>query len=86
MIRGGKRRAGVIGAAVVKAKYYCDMNFVDFSLAPEFIVASTHYWFGLFSHRRVTAEWKGLVQVPLHSPNEDAAATKILLDHQQAQA
>ena len=65
--------------------YHCDAYFVDLTLVPEFVVAQTHYWFGLFSHRRLTAEWKGLVQVPLCSPNEDAAAATVLTARQQTQ-
>jgi hypothetical protein len=60
--------------ALTRQKYNCDGYFVDLSLPPEIVVERTHYWFGLFSHRRVTAEWKGLVQVPLCTPGEDATA------------
>jgi hypothetical protein len=71
---------------LTKTMYHCDVYFVDFTLAPELLVARTHYWFGLFSHRRVTSEWKGLVQVPLCSPNEDIQAGGLLAAIQQAQA
>lgn len=63
---------------LTKQKYHCDAYFVDFILPPEQLTARTHYWFGLFSHRRVTAEWKGLVQVTLHSPDDDNAAMTVL--------
>jgi hypothetical protein len=69
---------------LTKSKYHCDVYFVDFSLPPASLVARTHYWFGLFSHRRMTAEWKGLLQVPLCSPNEDGAAATFLAARQQA--
>lgn len=73
--------------ALTKSNYHCDVYFVDLTLPPEAVIARTHYWFGLFSHRRVTAEWKGLVQVPLYSPNEDVAALTALtaLDLAQVQ-
>lgn len=61
-----------------KARYDCDAYYVDLSLEPESVVASATYWFNLFSHRRITSEWKGMVQVPLDSPAEDAEALALL--------
>lgn len=64
---------------LAKQHFHCDAYFVDFhALLPEFVTERTHYWFGLFSHRRETAEWKGLVQVPLHSPDKDMDATNVI--------
>jgi hypothetical protein len=71
---------------LTKQNYHCEVFFVDFGLAPDVIVSRTHYWFGLFSHRRVTAEWKGLVEIPLHSPTDDRDAGTILASIQQPQA
>jgi hypothetical protein len=31
----------------------------------------TRYWFGLFSHRRATQQWKGMLELPLGSLAED---------------
>jgi len=48
-------------------------------------VKDTSYWYGLFSHQRETAVWKGMIELPLAS--DDEAAVKILegvLDGQTA--
>lgn len=71
---------------LTKQHYRCDVYFIDLSLRPELLTAETHYWYGLFSHRRNTAEWKGFVQLPLHSPIDDAAATAVLAAYPQPQA
>jgi len=61
---------------VNKSRYRCDAYFIDLNLGPKILVNSTRYWFGLFSHQRATALWKGMLQVPLQS--DDAAARMIL--------
>ncbi|MBW6396389.1 hypothetical protein KPL78_00955 [Roseomonas sp. HJA6] len=53
-----------------KATYGCDAYFMELYAPPMMVVASTHYWFGLFSHSR-KMEWKGLVEVPLGASNAD---------------
>lgn len=53
-----------------KSKFRCDAYFVDLGKASHLLVADTTYWFGLFSHQRTTALWKGLVQVPLQSDDD----------------
>lgn len=40
------------------------------------LVEKTAYWFGLFSHSRVSNLWKGILSVPMNS--DDAAARAIL--------
>lgn len=55
-----------------KARYRCDAYFVDLGKKPELIVSDIAYWFGLFSHQRVTALWKGMLAVPLRSDDADA--------------
>lgn len=57
-----------------KITYDCGAYYVDLGLEPEDVVTRTRYWFNPFSHRRITSEWKGMVQVPLNSPENDAAA------------
>lgn len=61
-----------------KSRYLCDAYFVDFDTKPVSIVKRTSYWFGLFSHKRGSYMWKGLLQIDL-SDNEDSALA-ILLD------
>lgn len=53
-----------------KHTYMCDAFGVDFNLTPEHVVERTRYWFGLFSHKRQSGLWKGMVQVPLDSAND----------------
>lgn len=48
-----------------KNTYQCDAYFVDLSLPPEVIVSNTAYWFGLFSHRRDSFIWKGMLEISL---------------------
>lgn len=45
---------------------------------PLTLINETIYWYSLFSHRRVTQEWKGFVRVPLN-PSDDAAARAIIV-------
>ncbi|AXW22519.1 hypothetical protein CJO86_02345 [Ralstonia solanacearum] len=58
-----------------KRLHNCDAYFVDMNkLRPDLLVDRTRYWFGLFSHQRATALWKGMVQVPLLSDDIQASA------------
>lgn len=59
-----------------KEQFGCDAYFVDLDLEPLDVVFQTRYWHGLFSHRRATGEWKGMIEVPLSvsQGDEDAAA------------
>lgn len=59
-----------------KKRYHCDAYFVDLDKKPFLIVDDTRYWFGLFSHQRVTSLWKGMLSVPLQS--DDDAARSLL--------
>ena len=58
-----------------------DCFFVDLSLPPSVVVRQSVFWFGLFSHQRETALWKGIVQISLDV--DDAAAMALLegVDH-----
>jgi hypothetical protein len=49
---------------------------VDLDKKPFLIVDDTRYWFGLFSHQRVTSLWKGMLSVSLQS--DDDAARSLL--------
>lgn len=55
-----------------KKRYHCDAYFVDLDKKPLLVVDDTRYWFGLFSHQRVTSLWKGMLSVSLQ-PDDDAA-------------
>lgn len=58
--------------AMAKAKFHCDAYFVDMTVSPFAIHSSTCYWYGLFSHKRVSNLWKGMLRVRL-GQNDDSA-------------
>lgn len=57
-----------------KAGFHCDTSVVNLTTSPEWLVTQTRYWYGLFSHRRGDALWKGMLQLPLESDDETATA------------
>ena len=57
-----------------KARYLCDAYFVDLSLPPRKLVDRSKYWSGLFSHRRATYLWKGMVALDLASHDSAPSA------------
>lgn len=63
--------------AYTKATYRCDAYGVDLGTPPENVVRWTRYWFGLFSHKRVTKQWKGMVQIQLSAEDNAAAAARL---------
>jgi hypothetical protein len=73
-----ERFAHLFDSSETKTRYICDAYFVELDSAPEFLVSMTRYWFGLFSHRRVDMQWKGMLELPLMSLDEDEEAVKIL--------
>jgi hypothetical protein len=60
-----------------KSQYSCDAYFVDLSLPAKTLVSRSNYWLGLYSHRRTTYLWKGLVAVDLAS--DDSAAWTLVI-------
>lgn len=65
-------------AKSAKAQFKTDSYFVDITSGPGFVIQQTAYWFGLFSHRRVSRLWKGILQVWLDSQQDDASAQALL--------
>lgn len=61
-----------------KELYKCDAFFVDLDKRPELLVDDSRYWFGLFSHQRETALWKGMIKVPMQVQTDDDAAIALL--------
>lgn len=57
-----------------KPRFGCEAFFVDVGLPPPYVVPQTTYWYGLFSHQRVTHVWKGILLVPMISDDDDALA------------
>lgn len=64
-------------------RYRCDGYYVDLTNHAECLVDDTRYWFGLFSHQRVTLLWKGMLKLPLADRDDHAAWT--LLDDLERQ-
>ena len=64
--------------AYTKQQFGCDAYFVDLDTEPVNIVAQARYWYGLFSHRRATGEWKGMIEVPLVVSQGDVDAAAML--------
>lgn len=66
----------LLDPGAVKAQYSCHAFFLDLGKPPEMLVHDSNYFFGLFSHQRVTALWKGMLLLPLVS--DDVVATVTL--------
>jgi len=56
-----------------KDAHKCHAFFQDLVIPGHALVKPTCYWFGLFSHQRVTNLWKGMLVVPLQSDDEAVA-------------
>lgn len=61
-----------------KAVYRTDAYFVDVAFGPWFVIRQTAYWFGLFSHKRTSGLWKGMLEVVLDSQQDDSGASHLL--------
>ncbi len=62
----------------VKQKYDLDLFVLEGPSQLAFVVEFSCYYFGLFSHRRNTMEWKGFLKVALDHTGRDAAAWSTL--------
>lgn len=61
-----------IMSQTMKSKFHCDAYHVDLDVSQEFIVRITAYWFGLFSHKRDTLLWKGMLELSLDEDEKNA--------------
>ena len=57
---------------LAKQEFSCDAYFVDMMLPAIAVHFHTCYWFGLFSHKKVSNLWKGMLLVPLESNDSEA--------------
>jgi hypothetical protein len=73
-----RARSDLFESPKAKLKYKCDAYMIDLSIPPMKIVDQVRYWYGLFSHRRTTLEWKGIVEVQLASAVDDSVAFQLL--------
>lgn len=56
----------------IKARFKLDFFVVDMHGHPETIVETARYFLGLFSHKRSTNQWKGMLKVSLDGDDVDA--------------
>jgi hypothetical protein len=61
-----------------KANFHCDAYYVDLTFGPRSVVSQARYWFGLFSHKRATGVWKGMIEAELPLLDVDSAARAAL--------
>lgn len=66
--------ARLLNRAFVKQTYKVDFFPFDLQGSPEALVEATRYYGALFSHRRDSNLWKGMLSVRLEDPADDAAA------------
>lgn len=64
--------------SIAKVQFKTDPYFVDISFGPLHVIDQATYWYGLFSHQRLTSLWKGLLKVWLDPRRDDANALQIL--------
>lgn len=50
---------------IAKQQFCCDAYFVDMALPTVAVHFHTCYWLGLFSHKKVSNLWKGMLLIPL---------------------
>lgn len=55
-----------------KGAFGCDAYFIDLHSPADLTISQITYWFGLFTHQRMTHLWKGILQVPLQSDDDEA--------------
>jgi hypothetical protein len=67
---------------LLERKYNVTHNVVRLDMSaqntPQKLVSRTRFWWGQMSHTEEEEVWKGLVQVPLNTPDDDAAAMQYL--------
>lgn len=67
----------LFNAVKMKETFKCDAYGVDLDTPSENVVDQTRYWFGLFSHRRVTRQWKGMLQISLDASDDQTALERL---------
>ena len=54
-----------LGPPASKDRFHVDSYFVYLGEVPRVVIRNCTYWYGLFSHRRDDALWKGMLEIPL---------------------
>ena len=73
-----RKNAAFFMRDTVKNTYRLDSFFFDLEGNPELLVSGAPYFLQLFSHRRSTQIWKGMLQVRMEDAQDDADALKLL--------
>jgi hypothetical protein len=66
-----------LDADMVKNSFFVDHYMVELNLPSRLLVREAAYWFGVWSHRRTTNQWKGFLQIDLEA-DEDEEASRLL--------
>ena len=56
---------------ICKQKYLCDAYVVYSPASREYLINQIIYWYGIFSHQKVTYQWKGILQISLDSDDSE---------------
>lgn len=68
----------IVNQSLNKQRYQLDTYAITVDQAgPLQLMNETIYWYSLFSHKRVTQEWKGFLAVPLNASDDQAALSAI---------
>lgn len=68
----------IVNQSLNKQRYQLDTYAIAVDqTGPLQLMNETIYWYSLFSHKRVTQEWKGFVVVPLNVSDDQAALLAI---------
>ena len=65
---------GIFSRDANKANFNVDSLWIDLGVRPRVLVGRAAYWYGLFSHQRVTFQWKGMLSIDLGSDDAPARA------------
>jgi hypothetical protein len=69
----------VVNQALNKLRYHSDTyGIVVDQGGPLQMMDATIYWYSLFSHKKVTHDWKGFIKVPLNPADDQLALASIV--------
>jgi hypothetical protein len=78
-------RLDLFAGPTTKVQYRCDTYVVELRQPnPAQLVREASYWLSLFSHRRGSFEWKGILQVSLGAGGRDDLAVNVLREMEGA--
>ena len=70
----------VVNFALNKQRYNIDTYAIAVDQhGPLQLINETIYWYGLFSHKKVTQDWKGFLRLPLNPSDDQSALAAIVL-------